>query len=147
MYVSNELMEQQPPCLYFIKVRTAWDDKAGTDAKVALQIFDKTGNNFVLDDLARFGIMGSYHNYFERNNVDFFQVSNKCLNPCRIFVSCNGPDHAEWHLDSIEITVTGSVTTRVGFPATVWVAQGYPYTVDNCLQYKKYTSHDNSSLS
>lgn len=147
MYVSNELMEQQPQCLYTIKVSTDWEEKAGTDSRVTLYVFDQSGGQFLIQDLASYGVMGPYHNYFERSSVDFFQITNKCLDPCRLLVLTDGNDDAEWHLDYIDITVNGkSIYKRVNFPASVWIAQEYPYTLDVCLPLKKHTSHDNSSL-
>ncbi|XP_028759079.1 PLAT domain-containing protein 3-like [Neltuma alba] len=133
------MAKSQDRCLYTIKVKTSWDDGSGTNSVVKLQIFDSTGKNFVIGNLEQWGIMEPHHEYFERDNLDFFSGGNICLNPCSIFLSIDGQgNRPEWHVEYVEITVTGpTLNTRIGFPVNNWLGAGFPTTVNLCLPLAK----------
>ena len=74
------------------------------------------------------------HDYFERNNMEFFGIETECLNPCKIFVAIDGAgSRPEWHLEYVEIKVAkGNDFGAAGFPVFNWLAVGFPAVVDYC---------------
>ena len=96
-------------------------------------VFEPSGRSFVIKDLRAFGKMGPGHNYFERNSLDFFEVVTECFKPCKIIVFINGVgNRPEWHLEYIEIKVTGNGFGTAGFPVSNWLARGTDVIVDYC---------------
>ncbi|KAI9114171.1 hypothetical protein K1719_014821 [Acacia pycnantha] len=95
--------------MYLIRVQTGDRYGAGTASKISLKLESSEGRSFTIDNLVHWGIMKPGHNYFQRDNLDFFKGTGPCLDVCKITVTSDGKGTMPgWYVDFVEISVTGN---------------------------------------
>ncbi|KAI9077484.1 hypothetical protein K1719_040555 [Acacia pycnantha] len=123
VFLLSATMATSDQCLYLVRVQTGDRADAGTDSIISLKLFNSSGGSYTVQNLEDWGIMEPGHDYFERGNLDLFSHSAPCINVCGITVtSDNSGSKSGWYLDSVEVTVSGSITNKVAFPVNQWLA-------------------------
>ncbi|XP_050207296.1 PLAT domain-containing protein 2-like [Mercurialis annua] len=135
-----ESVMSQETCVYSISIKTGSRSDAGTDAVVSLKLSNMQDSAINIQNLEKYGIMEAGHDYFENNNLDFFNFPGPCLTipVCYIKLSHdNSGNKPGWYINYVEInTAGGSITpTKIRFDVSQWLSDGEP-------PYQTYTSRD-----
>ena len=133
----------QDECVYTVYTRTGSIILAGTESTISLALFDQFGMGLNISDLRSWGgLMGPYHSYFERGNLDSFSGRGPCLSgpicSMRLSTDGTGPHHG-WYCNYVEVTSTGAhiPCSQRQFTVEQWLAlDAPPYELttvrDNC---------------
>ncbi|XP_050207215.1 PLAT domain-containing protein 2-like [Mercurialis annua] len=127
-------------CVYSISIKTGSKRAAGTNAKVSLKLSNMQDSAINIQNLEKYGIMESGHDYFENNQLDFFNYAGRCLTipVCYIKLSHdNGGYKPGWYVNYVEIkTAGGAITPTIKrFDVNQWLADDEP-------PYRTFTSRD-----
>lgn len=131
MKSDESFLPVQDKCVYTFYVRTGSIPKGGTDSKISATISDASGQSVAISDLESWGLMGSHHDYFERDNVDIFSARGVCIDApvCRLNLTSDGSGaHHGWYCDYLEVTSTGPhrACSQTAFYVDQWLASDAP---------------------
>ncbi|CAO2830750.1 unnamed protein product [Amaranthus hypochondriacus] len=139
---AHSVSDDDMKCVYTIYIRTGTVFKAGTDSKISLELWGKTGDGVRITDIESWGgLMGPNYDYFERGNLDVFSGRGPCLdeNVCAMKVISDGSgDHHGWYCNYVEITTTGphAKCAQIKFDVEQWLANdAYPYQLSVTRNY------------
>ncbi|XP_021762675.1 PLAT domain-containing protein 3-like [Chenopodium quinoa] len=118
-------------CTYNVKLKTGNVERAGTDARILLRLYDKNGNSIDAPSLRRYRDGPDSRDYFEKGQLDKFKIPGRCLKICKMELSHNnGGDHPGWYVDYLEVTVvndqTGKSSAVKRFNIKRWLAKDAP---------------------
>lgn len=119
-------------CVYTVYIRTSSIISGGTDSNIALQLYDKHGDEVDVPNLVKWGgLMPAGHDYFERGNLDIFSGRGPCLSTpvCAMNLTSDGTGpHAGWYCDYVEVTSTGPhiACSQQLFKVERWLALDAP---------------------
>ncbi|XP_050209094.1 PLAT domain-containing protein 2-like [Mercurialis annua] len=116
-------------CSYLLSVKTGTQFGAGTDAKVQIKLSTLHDMPIYILDPESYGIMGEGHDYFERGNLDFFNITGPCFDTpiCFINLSQNGiGDFSDWYVSYVEIEASGGKKRhpKKYFDVEQWLGNG-----------------------
>ncbi|XP_019095686.1 PREDICTED: PLAT domain-containing protein 1-like [Camelina sativa] len=110
--VAIALDNDEDMCVFTVYIRTGTAWKAGTDSVMSLRVYDSYGQNADISDLVSWGgLMGPFHDYFERGNLDIFSGLGSCLSGpvCAMNLTSDGSgDHHGWYCNYVEVTMSES---------------------------------------
>ncbi|KAI9077473.1 hypothetical protein K1719_040544 [Acacia pycnantha] len=137
--ISFASMATVDQCHYLVAIQTGDRSGAGTNSKISLKLFNSnSGDSLTVKNIEEWGIMASGHDYFERGNRDIFSRTAACVDVCAITVTSDNSGYKSgWYLDYVEVTLSGSISKKISFPANQWLALSEPpyklsATVDLC---------------
>ncbi|CAL9244923.1 unnamed protein product [Arabidopsis halleri] len=117
-------------CVFTVYIRTGTVWKAGTDSVMSLRLYDSYGRDAVISDLVSWGgLMGPFHDYFERGNLDIFSGLGSCLSGpvCAMNLTSDGSgDHHGWYCNYVEVTMSESrrrSCSQEKFEVEQWLAR------------------------
>ncbi|XP_021841998.1 PLAT domain-containing protein 3-like [Spinacia oleracea] len=119
-------------CTYVVKLKTGNnDERAGTNAKILLRLYNKKGESVDATSLRRYRDGPNSRNYFEKGQLDRFKIPGKCLKICKMELSHNnGGDHPGWYVNYLEVTVVNDQTQKSSavkrFNINRWLAKDEP---------------------
>ncbi|XP_010546406.1 PREDICTED: PLAT domain-containing protein 3 [Tarenaya hassleriana] len=125
-------LDDDDTCVFTIYIRTGSVWKGGTDSVISLRLYDGYGRAAVIDDVVSWGgLMGPFHDYFERGNLDIFTGRGPCLSGdvCAMNLTSDGTgDHHGWYCNYVEVTMSGTHKVCSGRKFTVdqWLARDTP---------------------
>ncbi|EOA14828.1 hypothetical protein CARUB_v10028138mg [Capsella rubella] len=128
--VAIALDNDEDMCVFTVYIRTGTAWKAGTDSVMSLRLYDSYGQDAVISDLVSWGgLMGPFHDYFERGNLDIFSGLGSCLSGpvCAMNLTSDGSgDHHGWYCNYVEVTMSESrrkSCSQEKFTVEQWLAR------------------------
>nr|ACD69661.1 putative root storage protein [Ranunculus asiaticus] len=116
-------------CSYTFLVKTGTVSDAGSDSMISVTLKDAQGTQVKIDNLAKHGLMGPGHDYFENGNLDTFSVNGVCTNSavCELTLISDGTGNKPgWYVDYVRVITSGAKFGDIQFDVYGWLAKDEP---------------------